>query len=364
MKKHGSLTRFAAALAAMLLLLLCLPAPASAACSTIDTDRETALTIYFGESGTGFQGAEFRIYRVADVSETAHLTLAGDFAAYPVSLNGLDSSGWRALAQTLDAYAARDNLPPLQTAETDQTGQAEFDHLHTGLYLVVGDRYELENRIYTPESFLLNLPNLDREHGAWDYDPAASCKYQSQYEPSGTKPDSSTISRKVLKVWDDDGREEQRPDEIVVQLLREGAVYDTVTLNKRNNWRYTWTGLDKRYLWQVAEKDTPEGYTVLVEQEGITFVMTNTADEDVPDTPPPQGNVPPPPDEDIPDQPPPEGGLTPPPDEPETPPNGPEPPAEPKLPQTGMLWWPVPLLACGGLALFMIGWSWRRHEEQ
>ena len=27
-----------------------------------------------------------------------------------------------------------------------------------------------------------------------------------------------------------------------------------------------------------------------------------------------------------------------------------------KLPQTGMLWWPVPLLAVAGVALFLAGW--------
>lgn len=35
------------------------------------------------------------------------------------------------------------------------------------------------------------------------------------------------------------------------------------------------------------------------------------------------------------------------------------------LPQTGQLWWPVPLLACAGLALFLVGWLRRggRNEE-
>lgn len=35
-------------------------------------------------------------------------------------------------------------------------------------------------------------------------------------------------------------------------------------------------------------------------------------------------------------------------------------PGDSKLPQTGMLWWPVPVLAAGGLALLLIGWLRRR----
>lgn len=50
------------------------------------------------------------------------------------------------------------------------------------------------------------------------------------------------------------------------------------------------------------------------------------------------------------------------PDDPDDPddPNGPEEPGEPDIPQTGQLWWPVPLLACGGMALFLTGWLRRR----
>mgnify|MGYP002563489329 CR=1 FL=1 len=41
----------------------------------------------------------------------------------------------------------------------------------------------------------------------------------------------------------------------------------------------------------------------------------------------------------------------------------PEPEPEEKLPQTGMLWWPVPVLACGGISLFFAGWARRRRQE-
>ena len=60
-------------------------------------------------------------------------------------------------------------------------------------------------------------------------------------------------------------------------------------------------------------------------------------------------------EENIPDEPPPGGDW----------PGGDEPgePGEPDLPQTGVLWWPVPVLACAGLFLFLIGWGKRRHER-
>ena len=92
--------------------LLCLAAlwtllPQSAgAFSRIDTERPVSLTLRCQKDNKTFSGAEFSLYRVADVSATARFTLTGDFQAYPVSLDQPDSAGWRALAETLAAVKA------------------------------------------------------------------------------------------------------------------------------------------------------------------------------------------------------------------------------------------------------------------
>ena len=331
----------------MVLLILSCFGTTALAYGTVDIDQAASMTVYFGKDGTGFSGVKFRIYQVAEVSETVQFTLIGDFADYPVTVNDLNSSGWRALAQTLDGYVARDGLTPAQAARTGADGRVIFNGLSTGLYLVVGDRFQEGRYTYTPEPFLLCLPNLDKENDTWLYDTAVSCKYDSNYHPPSGGDDDDTINRTVLKVWRDDGNKVDRPDEIVVQLLRDGEIYDTVTLSEENNWRYTWSDLDQKSQWRVVEYETPEGYTVSVVREGITFVMTNTHTEEIPDEPTPGGDVPPPPETNIPDEPTPQGPG----------------PGGSDLPQTGVLWWPVSLLACGGLFLFLIGWGIKRHEK-
>ncbi len=82
--------------------------------------------------------------------------------------------------------------------------------------------------------------------------------------------------------------------------------------------------LRKRWLpivWRVVEL-TPEGYTVSITQEAGTFLVTNT-----------------------PKQPPETPSVTPP----------VNPPGQKTLPQTGALWWPVPILAAAGLLLIAAG---------
>ena len=273
----------------------------------IEPGRSGSLSVYFGEKGIGFSEVSFSIYRVADISEEGVYTLTGDFAQYPVSLEGLDSSGWRALAQTLDAYVARDEISSFLTRRTGEDGKIRIAGLSAGLYLVIGGQYTDGAVVYTPEPMLISLPGLD-EKDTWVYDLDVSCKFESK------DTTEAPVSRKVQKVWKDDGNEEKRPGEITVQLLENGNVVDTVVLNQDNNWEYTWSDLDGSSKWQIAEAHVPKGYTVAVTQEEYIFVLTNTYPSELP----------------------------------------------PKLPETGMLWWPVPLLAFSGLFLLAVGLIMRR----
>lgn len=320
-------------LLACLLLAALLPTAAMAR-GLIDTGKPVSLTVRYP-----CQGITFRLYRVAEVSAYGEYALTGDFKDDPVTLKQPDQAGWRALAATLDGYAARDQRKPLAALETDANGRLTFSGLEAGMYLVTWQKHTTGGYIYTPVPFLVSLPGLDGEDN-WVYDVTAGPKYDRESEP--VQPDGGTVDRKVLKVWKDDGAEDARPESITVQLLRNGKVYDTVTLSGKNRWSYTWNGLSKDDTWQVVEADVPEEYTVTVGREGITLVVTNTLMEEIPDEPTPEGPLPEVPEENIPDEPVPQG---------------------PALPQTGVLWWPVPLLACAGMALFLAGWARRRSEE-
>lgn len=309
--------RFAAALLSMLAVFLLLPAQTLAA-GSIDLNRNVSLTVSYQDGNTPLVGAEFDIFLVATVDEYGELTATKDFARFNVNISGKEDEVYRTLASTLEGYVLRDNIPTTDSGKTNDEGLASFPtagkSLKAGLYLVLGRRHTQNSCRYDPSPFIVMLPETDNENNIWVYDVTVNAKFDSSQIPDST--DDNTVNRKVLKVWSDDGHEKDRPKEVIVQLLRNGKIYDTVTLNTANNWRYTWSGLDNSYTWTVVEKEL-EGYTVQVTREGITFVVTNTYNENIPDKP-----------------------TT---------------PTKPTLPKTGQLWWPVPILISVGLLFTVIG---------
>ncbi len=288
----------------------------------------------------GVSNVHFKLYKVG-VYENSSFKATGDFVRYNDSLpwNPASASEWQSLGNTLKSYVIRDGINSLKNEYTNSNSVAVFDGLEDGLYFIVGNQIKVGNTAYTSEPFFVVLPH--KENGVNQYDVTVRPKGQSKTTGDDyTPPDDNKIKRKVLKVWEGDS-EETRPDFVEVELLKNGKVYDTVKLNKENNWRKTWYNLSDRYTWTVVEKEVPEDYTVSIEKLGVTFIIRNIKEEvppnDLPEDPTPSGK--PDPTEDIPKDSVPRA----------------------KLPQTGVLWWPIPVLFAAGIMMFIIGFVRREH---
>lgn len=306
----------------LLCLLVCvslLPVTAFAkAEDTLDLTKKVNLTLQYEIEDT-----QFHLYKVAEVSQNLEFTLTGDFAAYPVVVNGLDSAGWRALAETLASFVERDQLKALKTGEIDEQGTLIWSQLETGLYLVLGEEMTLEQYKYSPMPSLIMLPSQNGEE-KWEYDTVIQMKSNEEEIPG-----SDTEMIAVMKVWQDHGYEEKRPEAVAAELYMDGVLYDTVSLDKANNWSYEWKSLPAGHKWTAMEKDIPACYTMTSVREGQYLVITNCYQPEEP-------SVPVTPDK-------PGGGSL--------------------LPQTGQLWWPVPILALAGIVFFTVGWVRRKTQE-
>lgn len=101
---------------------------------------------------------------------------------------------------------------------------------------------------------------------------------------SGDDSGNDKVSVTVKKVWklDNGGK---ATDTVTVVLLKDGKEYQRVELSDQNGWTYTWAGLSDQYAWTVTEANVPDGFTSKVDQEGMTFTITNDDKPPVPETP-------------------------------------------------------------------------------
>lgn len=363
---------------------------------TLAQETSTVTFSYIGE------GIEFKLYKVGDISSNGVYSLSGAFSDYSVSLE--DSNA----PITLAAYALRDGISPDAISITNSEYNVVFNGLSRGVYLITGEGYYvMGGKRYTASPVLVSVTN-DKD----DRDIFIVGKYEAKdinppTDRGGGSPSDGVIEISVLKVW----KNSTSKSDVTVQLLRDGIVDNEVILTSRNNWRNTWTGLSDDYNWTVVEKEVAEEYEVSIEKDGSVFVITNTfiptepeetetpnkenttespSSSENPETPNTPNTF------DTPDTPDVSDSGTPG-DTPDSesasdnydspnediavnidnkfnkPPNTTDAPngadankhglIREKLPQTGQLWWPVPIFACIGILFLIIGMGYRRKED-
>ena len=301
---------------ALLVLALVSAAPAARAIDPIEPGRTGSLTI------RSVAGTSFTLYRVAEMTGFGTFTPTLDFAdlCSAEDLEGLDSEGWSTLAGTLSGYVGAGGRA-YRRADAGEDGSAVFAGLSVGLYLVTGTPYMQDGRMYMPQPSLVALPSRDARDN-WVYGLTVDPKPEEVRHYDEIR---------VRKVWVD-GQSADRPEQITVRLYVNDRLYDTVTLSAKNGWRYTWDvrGIAQPAVFKVTEVGVPEGYTHSVDYTGTYITSCRGPGREITIVNRKRGVRPPRP-------------------------SG-------KLPQTGLLWWPVPLLAGAGMVLFILGWLRRRRH--
>ncbi|WP_418564563.1 Cna B-type domain-containing protein [Holdemanella biformis] len=224
--------------------------------------------------------------------------LVDSFSHYSIDLKQ-DVQG---AANALENRILMDGIEADACVTSDSVGNASFTGLESGIYLVVGKEVFQDGVFYMPQVSLVSLSG----------DLSVDLKYETSDKPSRIH---------VLKVWKKDNKK-SRPKSIEVCLLRsDGIVVDKVVLNSDNQWSTTWDNLSTLYTYRVMETTVPSGYKESCIREKDTIVLTNT------------------------------GNFT---DKVEK--------KDEVLPNSGQLWWPVPVLLFVGLVLFGLGRHLKNEE--
>ena len=259
-------------------------------------------------------GLRFDAYLISTVDQYGELTVIDRYGAYAESLDirGKNDTAWQNMAQTLAREILLDpDLKPSRSAVTNSDGVAVFTDIPMGLYLVPGSTIRKNGYVYSTSPFFVMLPEQDLSSNTWNYHVVANAK-------PGQEPVRADYE--VIKVWKDSCHKDQRPESITISLICDGVVNDTITLPYEGAWSYIWKNLDTNHQWTVKEEKETGYKEPDVQQEGYRFIVTNTCNKSTTST----GS------------------------------------GKPTLPQTGQLWWPVPVLIAAGLLFVVIGLLRRR----
>lgn len=229
-----------------------------------DPEKPLSLTVTLKSQDDGTRyaaGADVTIYKVADCIITdgsITFVLNEDYAG-----SGFDPEGriTQSVIDGLVKFTEKNNIKGL-TKKTGADGKAVFEGLTGGVYLVTAKGLPEGFSSFVP--FVYYLPYTDQDTGEWRYDGTAEPKL-TYYKP---------VSVSVRKVWNDDNS--NRPQSVTVQLINEDGVYDTVTLNQGNGWKYEWTNMRPDKDWSVKEINIPADYKATYSSSGYSFTVTNT----------------------------------------------------------------------------------------
>lgn len=280
----------------------------------INENAFVSADIFLGYDSENFSDKYIKIYKIADVKENGNAHLAGDFSKYNIDINNVnEASKWNDIAYTLESYIIADGINYDFQAKTNTDGRIKYEAKGAGLYLVMTDKIEKDGRIYEAAPQIIALPNLN-DMDEWIYNISIELKVKE------ILPDHERNIYKIVKKWDDEGKEKERPDNISIKIYQNGRYKHTQKLSDENNWSYFLETENDGSVWTVIENNVPGKYNVLSSKSANIITITNSIKEKNRNK---KGT-----------------GLN---DINET-----------KLPQTGQKWWPVIILSISGIILLLI----------
>ena len=116
-------------------------------------------------SKTGIKNAKLNIYKTANLrvkNTAAYYTLTADFMESGVDFDGMTADGANAAATKFAGIAKKKNLSGI-SGMTDSSGDAAFQNLEKGIYLVLLEGYDSADERYTKmEPFIVSVPGIQR----------------------------------------------------------------------------------------------------------------------------------------------------------------------------------------------------------
>ena len=356
MKRTGknSLIRIMALMMAFFFAITLHTTVSHAAVAIFDTSKTGGLTItHISVDDELIPGVTSHLYLVATVDEYGKYTITdefkGCFSDPDFFNNNFEYDDWKSCVEYDEAsdsdklkdYITTNGISEVASLTSDDAGKTYYTGLTLGIYYVLSDKAVQEEYTHSFVNFVYPVPLMEKD--------SETAQLSINYNPS-VSPKKSKVKNDVMvhcsirKRWNDSGNTSHRPESVTFNIYCDGEFKETVVLSSENDWNYVWSqaGL---HDYTVEEVAPGSGYTssmnIIQNGHDFEYICTNTYNPpptppDTPDTPDEPG---------IPDIPEVLGAIR----------DLPEVLGARRLPQTGQLWWPLPILVIAGVFMIVKG---------
>ena len=235
---------------------------------SIGAIKNCNLEINYAYNGKSFSNVDVSLYRIAKMESDGSFTTISPYSDYNVSIYGVSTpEDWKDVASTFSSYITADDIPPFQIRKTSKTGKATFKNIEAGLYLVGAVSANYGESVCYFDNFMLYLPEVTED----------GYNYNTTAKPKGViiHPTPEKEEYKIVKLWKDVDNKNNRPSSVKVDIIKDGALYKTITLSAKNHWFYTFKG-EKGSVFTVVERKVPKNYRVRIALKNNSFTITNT----------------------------------------------------------------------------------------
>lgn len=240
-------------------MLLCL----SCMCTAASAKTAGTLTLICEVKGKPVKGMKWEIYRIGSF-DGEKITLEGEFAKFPIDMSDTTASGLADAASTLREYVFTFKVKSDGKGVSKNDGTVSFKYDEDGVYLIAAKNLTDGEVTYIPTPAIVVLDS-EKEPDKTIYP-----KIKNVAVLTGE------IERfQLLKVWENDENLPNKPNEIIVDIYRDFEFYESVTLSEANNWSYSWEE-DMGSEWSMIERQIPEGCAVVYRKDGRQYIVVNT----------------------------------------------------------------------------------------
>lgn len=360
--------------------LVCLIVTVSVMLSTIGVNAGgdyTLRLVCMIDKNVPVEEMEWNVFRVAE-KQNGKYVLIGDFANCNFNIDKLTDDNMYEFTDLILGTIFAEKIQPLAVKSSDSNGILDFTELEHSVYFA----YPTDEAF---DSYILTQVGVNGEAVTTVYP-----KLNDSDSPGGGSG-SKAEKYRVYKEWvDDEEVIAERPTSVIVDIYKNGVLQYTQVLSDENGWYFEWPSDKNGSRWTIAERTHAKGYRVTMDkvydetQNLEAFILENAYDESfVKETVSTTTTV----ETDVPVT----GTNT---EVIETAPvigttstatettgtsdstgsgattvstqttTTTSSTTTEKTPQTGQLWWPVPFLCIGGIALFGVGYKMTKRNDE